>query len=67
MPNLTIETAVRLGEQLVRDGLISAEQLAEALARQQTAGGRIGNALVQIGAISSSALVHALARRLKAK
>ncbi len=67
MPNLTIETAVRLGEQLVRDGLITAEQLAEALSRQQAAGGRIGNALVQIGAISSTSLVHALARRLSVK
>ncbi len=67
MPNLTIETAVRLGEQLVRDGLITSEQLAEALSRQQAAGGRIGNALVQIGAISSATLVHALARRLNVK
>jgi type IV pilus assembly protein PilB len=67
MPNLTIETAVRLGEQLVRDGLITSAQLAEALARQQTGGGRIGNALVQIGAISSATLVHALARRLSVK
>ncbi len=67
MPNLTIETAVRLGDQLVRDGLITPEQLVEALARQQAAGGRIGNALVQIGAISSASLVHALGRRLSVK
>lgn len=67
MPNLTIETAVRLGDQLVRDGLITAEQLAEALARQQSGGGRIGNALVQIGALSSASLVQALGRRLNVK
>jgi len=67
MPNLTIETAVRLGDQLVRDGLITAEQLTQALARQQAAGGRIGNALVQIGALSASSLVAALGRRLNVK
>ncbi len=67
MPNLTIETAVRLGDQLVRDGLITAEQLAEALSRQQSGGGRIGKALVDNGAISAGALVQALARRLNVK
>ncbi len=67
MPNLTIETAVRLGDQLIRDGLISSEQLAEALARQQSAGGRIGKALVDVGAISAATLVQALGRRLNVK
>jgi len=67
MANLTIEHVVRLGDQLVRDGLITAEQLAEALARQQTAGGRLGAALVDVGAISSAALVQALARKLGVK
>jgi len=41
MANLTIESAVRLGEQLVRDGLISTEQLAAALARQQETGQQV--------------------------
>ena len=67
MPNLTIETAVRLGDQLIRDGVITAEQLADALVRQQSSGGRIGKALMDIGAISSAALVGALARRLNVK
>jgi len=67
MGTLTIESAVRLGDQLVRDGLITAEQLAEALARQQSAGGRIGSALIDTGAISSGNLVEALARRLNVK
>ena len=58
MANLTIESAVRLGEQLVCDGLITTEQLTEALARQQEVG---------IGAISSAALVQALSRRLGVK
>jgi type IV pilus assembly protein PilB len=69
MPNLTIETAVRLGDQLIRDGVVTAEQLADALARQSAAGGavRIGKALMDVGAISSAALVGALARRLNVK
>jgi type IV pilus assembly protein PilB len=67
MAKLTIESAVRLGEQLVSDGLITTEQLTEALARQQEAGGRIGGALVGIGAISSAALVQALSHRLGVK
>ncbi|MGB2987438.1 MAG: ATPase, T2SS/T4P/T4SS family [Phycisphaerae bacterium] len=67
MLNLTIENVVRLGEQLVRDGLVTPEQLAEALARQQAEGGRIGGALVDIGAISSATLVQALSRRLDVK
>jgi type IV pilus assembly protein PilB len=67
MPNLTIETAVRLGDQLIRDGLITSEQLAEALARQQSTGGRIGKALVDVGAISAATLVLALGRRLNVK
>ncbi|MEK6674340.1 MAG: ATPase, T2SS/T4P/T4SS family [Planctomycetota bacterium] len=67
MSNLAIEHAVRLGDQLVKDGLITPEQLAKALARQQAAGGRIGAALVDVGAISAGNLVHALARRLNVK
>ena len=64
MSNLTIDGAVRLGEQLVNEGVITAEQLADALARQQTSGGRIGRVLVDAGAISSSTLVQALSKRL---
>src|SRR3990172_4169134 len=67
MPNLTIETAVRLGDQLIRDGLITPDQLADALARQQSGGGRIGKALIDVGAISSAALVGALSQRLGVK
>jgi type IV pilus assembly protein PilB len=65
MDNLAIEAAVRLGDQLVRDGLISPEQLASAVARQQSAGGRIGAALLDVGAITAEPLVMALARRLR--
>ena len=59
-----IGQAARLGEQLIADGLISEDQLAAALAKQQSTGARLGNALMDIGAIGSSALVTALAARL---
>ncbi len=65
MAKLTIESAVRLGDQLIRDGMITPEQLAEALTRQESAGGRIGAALVETGALSSATLVGALAKRLE--
>ncbi|MGB0716865.1 MAG: GspE/PulE family protein, partial [Phycisphaerae bacterium] len=64
MSKLTIKNTARLGDQLIREGLISAEQLTEALARQQSTGDRLGRALIDIGAISSTALVHALSVRL---
>lgn len=67
MANLTIEQAARLGDQLVQDRLITAEQLAEALVRQGKAGGRIGASLIEVGAISSAALVQALSSKLGVK
>ncbi|HEY3242098.1 MAG TPA: ATPase, T2SS/T4P/T4SS family [Phycisphaerae bacterium] len=62
-----IGSAVRLGEQLIADGIISAEQLATALAKQQASGKRLGASLVEIGAISAQVLVTALAARLGVK
>ncbi|MCH7923928.1 MAG: Flp pilus assembly complex ATPase component TadA [Planctomycetes bacterium] len=67
MAKLQIESAVRLGEQLVREGLISPEQLTDALAKQRTRGGRIGGALLEDGAISAASLVGALSKRLGVK
>jgi type IV pilus assembly protein PilB len=67
MAKTRIESAVRLGDQLIKEGLITSEQLAEALARQQATGSRIGCALVDVGAISSTTLVQALSRRLAVK
>ncbi|MCP4249590.1 MAG: Flp pilus assembly complex ATPase component [bacterium] len=62
-----IGQATRLGEQLIADGVISEEQLAQALAKQQTSGVRLGSALMDIGAVSANALVTALASRLGIK
>ena len=59
-----IGQAVRLGEQLIAEGVISEDQLAAALAKQQSTGARLGNALMDVGAISAGALVNALAVKL---
>ncbi|MHC5108624.1 MAG: GspE/PulE family protein [Planctomycetota bacterium] len=67
MSKLTIKNAVRLGDQLINEGLISEEQLTEALARQQTTGERLGQSLIELGAISSTTLVTALSTRLNVR
>ena len=67
MPEVLIENAARLGDQLVSDGLITPEQLADALVRQRSDGGRVGGNLVDIGALTSGALIHALSQRLGVK
>lgn len=56
--------STRLGEYLVTQGLITEEQLSEALAKQSKDGRRIGATLVDLGALSSSSLVVALASRM---
>jgi len=56
--------STRLGEYLVTQGLITEEQLSEALAKQSKDGRRIGATLVDLGALSSSSLVVALGSRM---
>lgn len=62
-----LNKSTRLGEYLVEAGIITAEQLAEALAKQEKEGRRIGATLVEQGAMSSAALVNALSNRMGAK
>ena len=62
-----IEQVIKLGEELIATGLITPEQLADALAKQQTSGGRLGSTLVSTGAIPSTVLVQALAKQLGVK
>ncbi|MDR3688787.1 MAG: ATPase, T2SS/T4P/T4SS family [Fimbriimonas sp.] len=44
----------RLGERLIRDGLLAEEQLRQALERQQQFGGSLGDILVSMGFLASS-------------
>ena len=55
---------IRIGEALVEEGAITAEQLDEALAKQKQSGQALGEVLVEKGAVSNHVLVGVLARRL---
>lgn len=55
---------VRLGELLVRAGLISADHLEEALAEQQRVGKRLGTVLVQSGLVSETQVTQVLSQQL---
>lgn len=55
----------RLGELLVREGLVTREQLARALGEQQTTGMRLGYCLVKLGLIQEVDLTRTLARQFR--
>ncbi|HUP23766.1 MAG TPA: type IV-A pilus assembly ATPase PilB [Thermoanaerobaculia bacterium] len=52
----------RLGELLVKAGLVTSEQLAEATAAQRNKGGRVGSHLVNLGHLEENQLVDFLSR-----
>jgi type IV pilus assembly protein PilB len=52
----------RLGELLVKAGLVTSEQLAEATAVQRNQGGRVGSHLVNLGHLEENQLVDFLSR-----
>src|SRR5690348_2642752 len=53
----------RLGEILVRDSLISADQLKKALDYQKKEGGRLGTCLVKLGLVSDEEITGVLSRQ----
>jgi len=55
--------AKKLGELLLQEGLIEAEQLTRALEEQQHGGERVGTVLIKLGFISDDVLVEFLARQ----
>src|SRR5262245_47086225 len=55
---------VRLGELLVRAGLISGTQLDEALAEQRKNGRRLGSLLVELGLVSETQVTQILSQQL---
>jgi hypothetical protein len=57
-------SAIRLGDLLLRAGVITEPQLAAALHEQRQWGGRLGSILVRMGVLSEDLLVKALARQL---
>jgi hypothetical protein len=56
--------AIKIGELLVQNGLITEEQLDEALKAQLVFGGRLGTNLVELGCISTATLAEFLAKQL---
>lgn len=55
--------SAKLGEILVRENLVTPEQLREALDYQRTAGGRLGSNLVKLGIISDDVITSVLSRQ----
>ena len=58
------EKYLRLGEILLKEGLISAAQLERAISVQRQEGGRLGTILVKLGVIKEDQMVSALAKQL---
>jgi type IV pilus assembly protein PilB len=55
----------RLGDLLVREGLISRDQLDQALAEQRNTGARLGYCLVKLGLIQETEITKMLARQYR--
>ncbi|MDP1534761.1 MAG: GspE/PulE family protein, partial [Rubrivivax sp.] len=56
---------IRLGDVLVQQNLVSAEQLDKALQLQRGTGKKLGRMLIDAGLITEEALAHGLARQLR--
>ena len=59
------KNAPRIGELLLREGLVTQEQLNKALAEQKNAGTRVGYNLVKLGYVKETDLTRMLARQHK--
>src|SRR5215203_6451180 len=55
--------SAKLGEILVRENLVTPQQLREALDYQRTSGGRLGANLVKLGIISDDVITAVLSRQ----
>jgi type IV pilus assembly protein PilB len=55
--------SAKLGEILVRENLVTPQQLREALDYQKTSGGRLGTNLVKLGIISDDVITAVLSRQ----
>lgn len=56
--------ALKIGELLLKHGLITKEQLEEALKKQKELGKRLGSTLIELGYITEKQLVEVLAKQL---
>ncbi|WP_339674155.1 GspE/PulE family protein [Dasania marina] len=55
---------IRLGDLLISKGLISDQQLGDALASQKTSGKKLGRALIDLGFIEEDAMLNLLSQQL---
>jgi len=58
------EKYLRLGELLVKEGLINAAQLEKAISTQRQEGGRLGEVLVRLGLVKEDQMVTVLGKQL---
>jgi len=56
---------MRLGERLIRLGLVNEDDVQRALSLQQQAGGRLGSIFIRMGALSEDALIGVLSEQLE--
>jgi len=54
----------RLGEILISEGMVTAEQIKEAISLQSKKGGKLGEVLVKLGYIEEEQIVYALSKQL---
>jgi len=58
-------TGDRLGDLLIKEGLITKDQLAKALQEQKTSGMRLGYSLVKLGFVQETEITKMLARQYR--
>ena len=61
---MQIRLRKRLGDLLVEEGIVSQEQLEQALAKQQTTGRKLGDTLISLGFLSEQQMLAFLSRQL---
>lgn len=54
---------IKLGELLVKENVITPQQLQEALQHQKERGGKLGSSLVALGFLTDEAITHFLSRQ----
>ena len=62
---MALHKKIRLGDLLVQDGRITAQQLETALAEQKRQGRKLGSTLVSLGYVNEEQMLDSLARQLK--
>jgi MSHA biogenesis protein MshE len=62
---MAIRKKIRIGDLLVSEGIITEEQLTQALTAQKTTGGKLGYTLIGLGYISEDSMLEFLSKQLQ--